>query len=215
MKNEPGESSPELQVNFLTTRWSRREFREAMYMSQMLSSAFRIMIGLSEVTGKPAVFIWNEKSKQCVLLTHSSLGTLLFKLLLGGQESLSSEESVSSLRMIFGLDELSWRRFTQHMFSETLDSKGSFLRTSADSLVQSKASSVPSEYVRQALTQSLDSESSGESSSQPRSSPTTLRVPTSPGTTAGTSSASDSRRMASVRSWFRSIIPSRRSKRGG
>src|SRR6188472_2660992 len=105
MKQEPDESSPDLRVSFLTTHWSRREFKEAMYMSQTLSSADqRIMLGLSELTGKPVLFIWNEKSRQCALLTHSSLAILLFKLLQESPGSLSSEESASTLRTLFGMD---------------------------------------------------------------------------------------------------------------
>lgn len=152
-KNEQEESSPELLVEFLITRWSRREFRDAMFMSQMLSSADqRITLGLSELIGKPAVFIWNEKSKQCVLLIHSSLEILLFKLLHDGPGSLSSEEGDSKLRMLFGMDAQSWPQFIQRMFSGTLDSTVFSLKTSAASLVQSKASFEPFEFAQKEST---------------------------------------------------------------
>lgn len=215
-KQGPDEFSQELQVVFLTTRWSRREFREAMYMSQTWSSADqRTMLGLTEFRGKPAVFIWNEKSKQCTLLIHSSLVILLFKLLLDGPGSLSSEESASKFGTLFGMDAQSWLQFIPPMFSVIPGSTTSFRRTSADSLVRSKASSAQSEYDRILSEQSPGSSGYGESSPVLQLVPTTLRPPSTPGNQTGESRAWASQLTGHIRLWFRWLTPTRRSDDDG
>jgi hypothetical protein len=141
MRREPAESFRDPQVSFLIVRWTRQDFHEAMYMSQTLSSVdHQITLGLSELIGKPAAFIWSEKSARCALITPFSLETLLFRLLQESLASLGREASVWMLKILFGEGAQSWPQYTQRTSSETRDSTLYFRRTSADSLVQSKAS---------------------------------------------------------------------------
>jgi len=87
------------------------------------SADLRITVRQSEASGKPAVSIWNAKSKQYVQLMFSSWGTLLSALSQELRESpvLTSEEyslAYGTLRLPVGS---SWLLFILHTFSETPD----------------------------------------------------------------------------------------------
>src|SRR5580765_7845780 len=187
-----------------------------MYMSQMWSSAGqRIMLGLTESTGKPVIYIWNEKSKLCARLTHSSLVILLFKLLLGSPESQSKEGLDSWLRTLFGMDAQSWQQFTQHMSSAIQDSIVYSQRTSADSLVQSKASSVPSPSDPTPSPPSEDSDDFEACLMELKRYPTTWRTLSVLGRMAGQFRAWDFPLTARMFMWYHSLILKVHSKASG
>jgi hypothetical protein len=87
------------------------------------SADLRITVRQSEMSGSPAVSIWNAKSKRYAQLTFSSWETLLSALLQELAESprLPSEEYNSLSETLAFPAGSSWLRFILHTFSETPD----------------------------------------------------------------------------------------------